>query len=57
MIRELSYVIEEGCHHIILDSKLRHLVICVLCALISNHVLKNVGDSLLLLLIVKSLSR
>jgi hypothetical protein len=36
---------------------LRHLVICVLCALISNHVLKNVGDSLLLLLIVKSLSR
>lgn len=55
MIREFCNIIKESSHHIIFDSQLRHLVVCVLSALVSDHVLEDVCDCLPLLLIINGL--
>jgi hypothetical protein len=56
MIREFSHVIKESGNHIVFYSQLRHLVVGVLSTLVCNHVLQDICDGLLLLLVVDGFS-
>lgn len=57
VVGELSHIVEECCHHIVLNAELRHLVVRVLATSVSNHFLKNVRDGLFLLFVSNSLGR
>ena len=57
MIGKLSDIIEEGSDHIVFDAQIRHFVVGVLPTLIRDHLLQDISDSFLLLLVTNSLSR
>jgi len=52
VIRELGDVVEESCHHIVFDAKLRHLVVGVFPASVCDNFLQYISYGLLLLVVV-----
>lgn len=52
MVTQFCDVVKEGCDHVILNSELRHLIICILATSVCYNILQYICNSFFLLLFV-----